>query len=94
MPFAVEIYRKQGLPIVPVMINDGYGGAPLTGGFGAIMLFKNTPHPNAAQVFANWMGTKEAQEIYEKNMMETSLRTDVNTGDAVPDYVRVKPNVK
>ena len=94
VPFAVEIYRKQGLPIAPVAINDGFGGAPLTGGFGAIMLFKNSPHPNAAQVFANWIGGKEAQEIYEKNMMETSLRTDVKTGDAVPDYVRVKPDTK
>ncbi|HXP76029.1 MAG TPA: extracellular solute-binding protein [Stellaceae bacterium] len=94
VPFAVEIYRKQGLPIAAVNVNDGFGGAPLTGGFGAVMLFKNTPHPNAAQVFANWIGTKEAQEIYETNMMETSLRTDVNTGAAVPDYVRVNPNVK
>jgi ABC-type Fe3+ transport system substrate-binding protein len=94
VPFAVEIYRKQGLPIAAVTVNDGFGGASLTGGFGCIMLFKNSPHPNAAQLFANWMGTKEAQEIYEKNMMETSLRTDVNTGTAVPDYVRVKPGVK
>ena len=94
VPFAVEIYRKQGLPIAAVKVNDGFGGAPVTGGFGAIMLFKNTPHPNAAQVFANWMGTKEAQEIYEAKMLETSLRTDVNTGAAVPDYVRVNPNVK
>jgi ABC-type Fe3+ transport system substrate-binding protein len=94
VPFAVEIYRKQGLPIDAVKIDDGHGGASLTGGFGCIMLFKGAPHPNAAQLFANWMGTKEAQEIYEKNMMEPSLRTDVNTGSAVPDYVRVDPNVK
>jgi iron(III) transport system substrate-binding protein len=94
VPFAVEIYRKQGLPIAPIMVNDGSGGAPLTGGFGCIMLFKNAPAPNAAQVFANWMATKEAQEIYERHMMETSLRTDIDTGAAVPDYVRLKPNVK
>jgi len=93
VPFAVEIYRKQGLPIAALMIDDGQGGASLTGGFGCIMLFKNSPHPNAGQLFANWMGTKEAQELYEKNMMETSLRSDVDTGAAVPDYVRVKPNV-
>jgi iron(III) transport system substrate-binding protein len=92
--FAVEIYRKQGLPIAPVIIDDGSGGASLTGGFGGVVLFKNAPHPNAAQVFANWMATKEAQEIYERNMMEPSLRTDVNTGTAVPDYVRMQPGVK
>lgn len=94
VPFAVEIYRKQGLPIAPIKVNDGFGGAPVTGGFGCIMLLKNAPHPNAAQLFANWMATKEAQEIYETHMMETSLRSDVNTGAAVPDYVRVNPNVK
>ena len=93
VPFAVEIYRKQGLPIAPVLVNDGYGGAALTGGFSCIMLFKDAPHPNAAQLFANWMGTKEAQEIYEKYMMEPSLRTDVNTGGAVPSYVREQPGV-
>jgi ABC-type Fe3+ transport system substrate-binding protein len=93
VPFAVEIYRKQGLPIAPVIVDDGFGGAALTGGFSCIMLFKNPPHPNAAQLFANWMGTKEAQEIYEKYMMEPSLRTDVDTGDAVPFYVREQSGV-
>jgi ABC-type Fe3+ transport system substrate-binding protein len=92
VPFAVEIYRRQGLPIAAVSPKEG--GGPLTGGFGTIMLLKNTPHPNAAQVFANWIGTKEAQTIYETNMMETTLRSDVDTGDAVPDYVRRQKGVQ
>jgi iron(III) transport system substrate-binding protein len=94
VPFAVEIYRKQGLPIAAIKVNDGFGGAPVTGGFGCIMLLKNAPHPNAAQLFANWMATKEAQEIYETHMMETTLRADVKTSPNVPDYVRVDPNMK
>ena len=53
------------------------------------MLIKNAPHPNAAQLFANWFATKEAQTIYESQMMETSLRTDIS-GTNVPDYVRPK----
>jgi len=88
--FAVEIYRKQGLPIERIYPADGQGS--LTGGFSVAMLIKNAPHPNAAQLFANWFASKEAQTIYETHMMETSLRTDV-TGTNVPDYVRPKPGV-
>ena len=42
------------------------------------MLIKNAPHPNAAQLFVNWFASKEAQTIYEAQMMETSLRTDIS----------------
>ena len=88
--FAVETYRKQGLPIERVYPADGQGS--LTGGFSVVMLIKNAPHPNAAQLFANWFASKEAQTIYEAQMMETSLRTDV-TGTNLPDYVRPRPGV-
>jgi iron(III) transport system substrate-binding protein len=88
--FAVEIYRKQGLPIERIYPADGQGS--LTGGFSVVMLIKNAPHPNAAQLFANWFATKEAQTIYEAQMMETSLRTDVS-GTKVPDYVRRRNGV-
>jgi ABC-type Fe3+ transport system substrate-binding protein len=88
--FAVETYRRQGLPIERVYPADGQGS--LTGGFSVVMLIKKAPHPNAAQLFANWFAGKEAQTIYEAQMMETSLRTDI-TGTKVPDYVRPRPGV-
>jgi ABC-type Fe3+ transport system substrate-binding protein len=88
--FAVEIYRKQGLPIARIFPEDGRGS--LTGGFSVVMLIKNAPHPNAAQLFVNWFASKEAQTIYEAQMMETSLRTDI-VGTDVPDYVRPKNGV-
>ena len=88
--FAIETYRRQGLPIERVYPADGQGS--LTGGFSVVMLIKNAPHPNAAQLFANWFASKEAQTIYEAQMMETSLRTDV-TGTKVPDYVRPQSGV-
>ncbi|MGH7087467.1 MAG: ABC transporter substrate-binding protein [Stellaceae bacterium] len=88
--FAVELYRKQGLPIARVFPKDGEGS--LVGGFSVIMLIKHAPHPYAGQLFANWFATKEAQTIYESSMMETSLRTDV-TGTNVPEYVRRQPDV-
>src|SRR5215471_4208896 len=89
--FAVEIFRKQGLPLERIYPKDGQGS--LTGGFSVAMLIKNAPRPNAAQLFANWFLTKEAQTIYETQMMETSLRTDI-TGTNVPDYVRPRPGVE
>ena len=73
------------MPIERVYPKDGPGS--LTGGFSVVMLIKDAPHPNAAQLFANWFGSKEAQTIYEAQMMETSLRTDVS-GTNLPDYVR------
>jgi iron(III) transport system substrate-binding protein len=39
--FAVEIYRKQGLPIERIFPKDGQGS--LTGGFSVVMLIKNAP---------------------------------------------------
>ena len=59
------------------------------GGFSVVMLIKNAPHPNAAQLFANWFGSKEAQTIFETQMMEKSLRTDIS-GTNLPDYVLPK----
>lgn len=88
--FAVETFRKQGLPLERVYPADGQGS--VTGGFSVVMLIKNAPHPNAAQLFVNWFGTKEAQVLYETQMMETSMRTDV-AGTNLPEYVRPKQGV-
>jgi len=87
--FAIETFKKQGLPLDRVYPQDGQGS--VTGGFGVVMLVKNAPHPNAAQLFVNWLGSKEAQTIYQTQMMETSLRADIDA--PVPDYVRPKPGV-
>ena len=88
--FAVEIFRRQGLPIERIYPADGQGS--VTGGFSVIMLIRNAPHPTAAQLLVNWFGSAEAQTIYEAQMMETSLRTDLK-GGSVPDYVRRKDGV-
>ncbi|MBM3485350.1 MAG: extracellular solute-binding protein [Alphaproteobacteria bacterium] len=88
--FAVETYRKQGLPIERIYPADGQGS--VTGGFSVVMMVKGAPNPAAAQLFVNWFASKEAQTIYETQMMETTMRTDV-TGTNVPEYVRPKPGV-
>jgi ABC-type Fe3+ transport system substrate-binding protein len=85
----VEPLRAEGLPLVRVFPEDGPGA--LTGGFGTVHKIKNGPNPNAAAVFMNWFASKEAQEMWEREMMETSLRTDVPHN--VPEYVIPKAGV-
>jgi ABC-type Fe3+ transport system substrate-binding protein len=85
----VEPLRAEGLPLQRVFPADGPGA--LTGGFGTVHKVKNSPNPNAAAVFMNWFASRDAQDIWEREMMETSLRTDV--AHQVPDYVIPKPGV-
>ncbi|HLQ31751.1 MAG TPA: extracellular solute-binding protein [Chloroflexota bacterium] len=86
----VEPLRKSGVPIERVFPEDGPGTT--LGGFSVMLKIKNSPHPNAGSVFLNWFLSKEAQDMYERTMMETSLRTDVP--HQVPEYVIPKPGVK
>jgi ABC-type Fe3+ transport system substrate-binding protein len=85
----IEPLRAENLPLQRVFPADGPGA--LTGGFGTVHKIKNSPNPNAAAVFINWFASKDAQDMWEREMMETSLRTDV--AHQVPDYVIPKPGV-
>jgi ABC-type Fe3+ transport system substrate-binding protein len=85
----VEPLRAEGLPLERVFPADGQGA--LTGGFGTAHKIKGGPDPNAAALFLNWFVSRDAQEMWEREMMETSLRTDVP--HQVPDYVIPKANV-
>jgi ABC-type Fe3+ transport system substrate-binding protein len=87
---AIEPLRAEGLPLERVFPTDGPGS--LTGGFSTVMRIKGGPNPNAAAVFLNWFASREAQEMWEREMLETSLRTDVP--HSVPDYVIPKPGVE
>jgi len=55
-----------------------------SGGFGLIGLWTHAPHPNAAQVFVNWIATKEAAVIYGKADGSASVRTDVDSTVWIP----------
>jgi len=39
----------------------------------------NTPHPNAAKVYINWLLGKEGQELYGRALTQGSRRLDVDT---------------
>ena len=86
----VEPLRASNLPVERVFPDDGPGTT--LGGFSCVFKVRGGPDPNAAAVFANWFLSKDGQEMWEKEMMETSLRTDV--AHKVPDYVIPKPGIK
>jgi ABC-type Fe3+ transport system substrate-binding protein len=87
---AIEPFKAERLPLERVYPADGPG--VVTPGFGSLMKIKNGPNPNAAAVFINWLASQEGQEIWEREMMEMSLRTDV--AHQVPEYVIPKAGVE
>lgn len=86
----IETFRKEGFPIIRHFPRDLPGS--LLGGYGTVVLVKGEPHSNGAVVFVNWFASKEGQEIYAREMLEPSLRSDVRQ-DVVPEYVIPKPGV-
>ena len=62
----MEPLRAEGLPLERVLPADGPG--VLTPGSGSITRIKNGPN-KAAAVFINWIASKEAQEIWEREML-------------------------
>ena len=65
------LFPKEGVPIVGM----AFAGVA------------NAPHPNAARLFANWVFTKEGQDVWQKAAQGVSVRTDV-TNYAAP-YLRI-----
>lgn len=66
--------RDMGAPIDTVIPKEGTYDSS---GFGNLAVFDRAPHPRAAQVFANWMLTREAQEITSRARQKQSARTDI-----------------
>ena len=56
--------------------NAVYVSAPFT-----VWMLNRVPHPNAAKLFANWVLTKEGQQLYSSNTTNNSRRTDVPVVD-------------
>jgi iron(III) transport system substrate-binding protein len=87
---AIEPLRRENLPIAAVTFQDAPGY--LSGSSSIVKLVKNGPHPNAATVLANWLGSKEWQEIFSREVRLPSRRTDVRV-EGIADYLVPKPGV-
>ncbi len=70
-------FIKAGFPVKTLPIPKE--GLYATAGYGALVILKNGPHPNATKVFVNWLLSKEGQEIFTRSMGEATRRLDVDT---------------
>jgi iron(III) transport system substrate-binding protein len=78
--------RKEGFNIAAVQPTDitSYD-AP---GSGVLALFSKAPHPKAAQLFLNWIMTKEGMQLYQDLEGMPVTRTDVDrSGLMVPETI-------
>jgi iron(III) transport system substrate-binding protein len=84
-------YVKEGIHFQQLQLPDA--PPPAGGGFGIVVVLSHAPHPNAAQVFANWMASKEGQTIYAQAQLQVPARNDIDPTWAPPDIIP-KPGVK
>jgi iron(III) transport system substrate-binding protein len=73
----VEAMRKEGLPVMTVRSLADLPGTVAVGN-GLVALFKNAPHPNAAQVFINWLASREGLEVYARAIGWSPTRNDID----------------
>jgi ABC-type Fe3+ transport system substrate-binding protein len=69
----------------------GEGLITLSPGFGGLQYLSHAPHPRAAQVFMNWVLTREAQDRIAKTVGLNTRRLDVAPGDpsTAPDPAKL-----
>ena len=88
--------KKQGLPIdQPSLLKEGTSLSP---GYGSIVKFKNAPNPNAADVFINWILSREGQAKLQSTVairsrgtrILNSLRNDVPKDHIPKELQRIK----
>ena len=68
---------KDGFKILEIFELSGVPGT-INGSPWLLSLANKAPHPKAAQVFANWILSKEGLEIYARGYGSATLRTDIN----------------
>jgi len=89
---SLEGLKKDGLPVDVVQPPFSDGPGYVTGNTGLVGLLTNPPHPNAAQLFCNWMATADGQNVYDKAIRYVSPLKTVKS-DWMPDYDLPKPGV-
>jgi iron(III) transport system substrate-binding protein len=81
----VENRMKQGAAIMIVDPRQLREGSDVSSSNGAIALYKNAPHPNAARIYINWLLSQEGQAQFVRRLGYVSARKDVPT-DHVPPW--------
>ena len=70
---------KQGVPIAIVDPRQLKEGTDLSPTNGTLALFNKAPNPNAAQIYINWLLSKEGQTLFARANGYVSARLDVPT---------------
>jgi iron(III) transport system substrate-binding protein len=84
--------RREGFKIAAVQPTDIMPyDAP---GSGVLVLLKNAPHPKAAQLFLNWIMTKEGMQLYQDLEGMPVTRTDVDRSSLMVPETIPKPGVE
>lgn len=78
-PNSIDIERAidQGLPVKIVSPDALKEGAPMSAGWGSVMVADRAPHPNAAKVYLNWLLSKKGQTAWQTHAGSASLRRDI-----------------
>jgi len=79
-----EERMKQGVPISIVDPREIREGSDVSPANGALGIFNQPAHPNAAKVYVNWLLGKEGQTEFSRGSGYVSSRTDVPTDHALP----------
>jgi len=68
---------KEGFKLLEIFELAGVPGT-INGSPWLLSVANKAPHPRAAQVFANWILSKEGLEIYARGYGSVSMRTDID----------------
>ncbi len=77
----------------PIAFADVKEGGKVGAGAGGMALPATPAHPNASRVFANWLLTKEGQDLFVKAYGSPSSRKDATT-EGIPPEMVVQPGDK
>jgi ABC-type Fe3+ transport system substrate-binding protein len=87
----VQTLQDEGFPIEVITLQDAPGYT--VGAFGVASIVEGAPHPKAAQLFANWITSREGVQTYTRTQREVGTRKDLNYAEWVPAFVIPKPGV-
>ncbi len=88
----VQDYQKAG---APVKVISPPREAAFYGYFSSVLTMpKNTPHPNSAKIFANWILSREGQTLVTGLINTPSRRLDVPNKELVDPALVPDPTIK
>jgi ABC-type Fe3+ transport system substrate-binding protein len=70
----MDEFKKEGLGL---NVSPLEGPPGISNSAGGIQVFKDSPHPNAAKVYANWLFTQKTQDLLARSTGFNSRRRDV-----------------